>query len=102
MAIETRNGNLYYYKKVRRGGRVHSIYMGAGELAELSRLLDEADRNERLSSWVETQDAIEAEREDEQVMQTVCAGIEAVACQALEAAGFHRISRGPWRRKRGN
>ena len=42
MALEQRNGNLYYYRSVREGKRVRRVYCGAGEGALLMARLDES------------------------------------------------------------
>ena len=36
MALEKRDGNLYHYRSVRRGGEVRKVYMGSGELAYIA------------------------------------------------------------------
>jgi hypothetical protein len=35
MALEKRNGNLYYYRSIRNGERVRKVYPGASEFARL-------------------------------------------------------------------
>lgn len=44
MGWETRNGKRVYYRKVREGGRVRSIYCGGGERGEAAAREDEARR----------------------------------------------------------
>ncbi len=44
MGWETRNGKQYYYRKVRVGGRVRSVYCGTGERARLAAMEDERRR----------------------------------------------------------
>ena len=47
MAWEERNGRHYYYRKMRRGRKVISEYVGTGTFAELIALQDECDRKEK-------------------------------------------------------
>ena len=44
MGWELRNGNRYYYQKARSGNRVRSIYVGRGDIAELSATIDEIEQ----------------------------------------------------------
>lgn len=96
MATVDRNGRLYSYRSVRRGGRVTSVYRGAGELAE--RDAAEAARlahvRRRLRDWGEALDA------DERAVLEMFRGVEAAAAAALADAGCHRPKRGPWRKSR--
>ena len=41
MGWEYRNGSRHYYRKERSGSRVRSVYVGRGDIAELSAALDE-------------------------------------------------------------
>jgi hypothetical protein len=40
MALEKRNGNLYYYRSVRDGEPVRKVYVGSGELARIAHVRD--------------------------------------------------------------
>jgi hypothetical protein len=100
MALERRGGGSYYYRKVRREGRVVSQYLGTGPWASLIAIMDgigrvqrEADR-ERWKAIRERMDAEEAEAID------LFDRVEAIARSALESAGYHRHKRGEWRRRR--
>jgi hypothetical protein len=100
MALEQRNGSLYYYRSERVGGRVRKVYLGSGSLAEL---WAEAERVER--------ERCEADRERE---HAELERLESLAAPVLEideaadiltrthliAAGCHR-HKGEWRRARG-
>jgi hypothetical protein len=44
MALEKRNGNLYYYRSVRDGEKVRRVYVGAGEIARIAHEHDEQRR----------------------------------------------------------
>jgi len=96
MATVDRNGRFYSYRSVRRGGRVTSVYRGAGELAE--RDAAEAARlahvRQRLRDWGEALDA------DERTVLEMFRRVEEAAATALADAGCHRPKRGPWRKTR--
>ena len=47
MGWKTINGHRYYYKSERDGGRVRTVYFGAGESGSLMALLQAEDRAER-------------------------------------------------------
>jgi hypothetical protein len=104
MGIETRkNGNSYYYRKIRRDGRVVSEYAGSGLFAQLSYRLDAIRRAERL--------AVEAERRAErqhraQVERAENAGAWALLAEAqryaallLLASGLYYRHKGQWRKR---
>ena len=96
MATVDRNGRLYSYRSVRRGGRVTSVYRGAGQLAELdaagaARL---AHERQRQRDWVDALDA------DERTVLDMFRRVEEAASAALADAGCHRPKRGPWRKTR--
>jgi hypothetical protein len=100
MGLVERDGRPYYYRSVRRGGRVTSEYRGAGRLAELAASLDavereqcEAERQAQRAEW-------EADERQEAAVAEWFDRIEALTRIALEAAGYHRHRRGEWRRTR--
>jgi crotonobetainyl-CoA:carnitine CoA-transferase CaiB-like acyl-CoA transferase len=99
MALETRGGNLYYYRSIRHGEAVRKIYIGAGEIARISH---ESDRLRRTAQ--------EAEREKQQAelerLKALAAPVlelseaaEILAQAHLVAAGYRRYQ-GKWRRVR--
>jgi hypothetical protein len=98
MAIETRNGQPYYYRKRRIGRHVVSEYVGCGLIAEIEAEEDaqaQAERQARRAAW-----RAERERQAELDSQVdrACASIRAAVAAALEAAGFHR-HKGQWRKR---
>ncbi len=95
MATVDRNGRLYSYRSVRRGGRVTSVYRGAGELAErdAAEAARRAHERQRLRDWGEALDA------DERTVLEMFRRVEEAAA-ALADAGCHRPKRGPWRKTR--
>jgi hypothetical protein len=100
MPWETRGGRRYYYRKVRRGGRVFSVYEGGGLSGTLAAQRDAAERETRAQTRAELrrelrrQDAIDAKVEQSWRIA------EQAARAVLEAAGFHRHKR-QWRLRRG-
>jgi len=96
MGWENRPGGLYYYSKQRIGGRVVSFYVGNGAAARLAERHQEAKRcrRERLQAGKARLSAIDSD------FKALCEQAGILAVQALEAAGFHRPNRGPWRKKR--
>ena len=99
MAIETRGGKIYYYRKERRGSRVRSIYAGSGADALRAFEQDRVERNRRQ----EERDALRASMEVEGAMERRFVMAEKQVMRilraTLEAAGFHQ-HKGTWRKKR--
>lgn len=99
MAWEDRNGRSYYYRKERRGDRVVSEYVGAGEVARLRARLDAMQREEdeeareRERSLRVTDKAHDVSLD---ILREVC---ETLTVAALVADGFHTHKR-QWRRER--
>jgi hypothetical protein len=95
MGWEFRNGSRYYYQKKRIGGRVRSIYVGAGIVGELAENLDATQRVDQLASRIErdAHDALDG-RIDE-----LCRIVETMTREALIGYGFH-LHKGQWRRRR--
>jgi hypothetical protein len=100
MAWELRGNRSYYYRSVRRGGRVIKEYVGTGRVAELYARLDALARerraNERQDRAVEQDswNALEAQT-DELIRIT-----DALVAATLTVAGYYRHDRGAWRRRR--
>lgn len=100
MGIRTIRGHRYYYRSVRRGGRVRSEFVAAGARALL---LAECDRITR-EVQAERRRLAEAERRESEAMTGVLVGwsrgVDDLVGRALESAGFHRHKRGEWRRRK--
>jgi len=100
MPWETRGGRSYYYRKVRRGGRVFSVYEGGGLGGQLAELRETEERRTRQQSRAELrrelkrQDAIDAK------VEASWKEAERAARALLEAAGYHQHKR-QWRLRRG-
>ncbi len=100
MGIEDRRGRPFFYRKVRRGGRVVSEYVGGGMLAMGMAELAEADRVERAEAtgaWRAERTRLEAE---DRAFAEYFDRVESQACAMLTSAGYHRPKR-QWRKRRG-
>ena len=99
MAWERRGQQRYYYRSVRKNGRVRKIYFGSGKAAQDAAKQDHRQkqkkaRNRRRISAIVTQLAY-ADR----LLETSRQDFINRAEQALHEAGF-RYHRGSWRRRR--
>ena len=99
MGWETRGNGTYYYRKVRRGGRVVSEYIGAGPgaeaLAGLDALGQDSAADER-AVWAET---VQAEQRNAAALAELDDMVRTVTAAVLIAAGYHTHRR-QWRRQR--
>ncbi len=99
MGWERRGNSQYYYRKIRRGRRVVSEYVGSGEFAILTALLDEEQRADRQ----EQQEAERRRREEADQIDHELAQIDdklrLLTTIMLEEAGYHR-HKGQWRKQR--
>ena len=100
MALEKRNGRVYYYKSHRDGEKVRKVYLGAGDFAQVAAKLDEAERlrrKEEVAYW-------EAEREllgrSAAFLEELEEAAEVLVRAHLLASGCHQ-HKGQWRRQRG-
>ena len=100
MALENRDGNLYYYRSVRDGERVRKVYCGSGEVAATMARLDKRERRERALEAAECK----AELEDLEALsgpvEELSEAAEVFARAHLVAAGYRRV-KGEWRLRRG-
>jgi hypothetical protein len=99
MALEKRDGNLYYYRSARRGGEVRRVYVCSGELA---RIAYEQDVMSRVAEEYRRQ---EERRELEKLKALVAPVLEVdeaaeVLARAHLVAGGFRRHKGEWRRAR--
>src|SRR5262249_9683629 len=118
MGMSTKNGRMYHSLSVRRGKKVTSIYGGSGEMATWHQMIDRDLRGqlrlERRLRDAHYREGGEARRVEGQAIRDIrerlrtidrfMAGsgrritrtVEAI----LEALGYHRHDRGPWRKRR--
>jgi hypothetical protein len=99
VALERRDGNIYYYRSVRHGERVRKIYVGAGEFA---RIFAEGAILRKTSRKAQR----ERERAEHERLEALVVSVEELSGAAevlvrahLVAAGYHR-RKGEWRRAR--
>lgn len=99
MAWEERNGRRYYYRKVRRGGRVFSVYEGGGLGGQLAELRDTSERKERAQTRAELRRETAHHDRIDALIGEAWQIVEAATRSALEAEGYHLHKR-EWRLKR--
>ena len=99
MGFEERKGRLYYYRKIRRDGRVFSEYVGAGQVANLAARLDQIAREERELLRVQRETDRREFAELDQAIINQDTIIQAALTETLTQRGYHK-HKGQWRRKR--
>ena len=99
MALETRNGRHYFYRKRRMGARVVSKYVGSDEIAIVTAALDWCDRADRLTAQAERRAALDQRRQDEAEARALARCARALARLALLATNHHQ-HKGTWRKRR--
>jgi hypothetical protein len=101
MPWETRKGKKYYYRTVKRGGRVWREYWGCGPDARLAAALDAEERQRRAGMAAAFRDErVRAVAAD--AAAALFAGLVLDLLRAeLVAAGYHQHARGHWRRRHG-
>ena len=99
MALEKRNGRLYYYRHVRDGDRVRKVYVGSGELARIAyeqdlvkRTIEKHRHQEEQEEWEELEGLTSS-------VEELCEVTEILTRAYLIASGYRRYH-GHWRLKR--
>jgi hypothetical protein len=118
MGMSTKNGRMYYSRSVRRGKKITSIYGGSGEMATWSQMLHrdlrEQLRLERMLRDATYREGIEARRVERQAIRDMRERLRTIdrfmmgrgrritqaVAAILQALGFHRHERGPWRKRK--
>ncbi len=100
MGIEYRRGRPYFYRKVRRGGRVVSEYAGGGVIGDCLAMLAETQRAERAGDAERSRIERTRLEDEERAFADEFDRVEAQARAMLEAAGYHQ-PKGRWRRRHG-
>lgn len=101
MAWETRGRHRYYYAARKVGRKVVKTYFGggpAGRLAAGSQAEGHARRASRSAAAAAEKARLEPARRAAAELDAAC---DRMLAAALEALGYHRHDRGPWRRRRG-
>jgi len=103
---ERRGGGLYFYRSVRRGGRVVKEYGGGGPFGQLEAMAAEAERlerDERKRAEAEQRPASLGACGREAPLEELSERVSQLVSQPLTAAGYHRSGRrlcppwsGPW------
>lgn len=99
MALEKRNGNLYYYRSVRDGKKVRKIYVGAGDVARIAHETDILRRTGRKAQRDHQRRELERLEELAAPLAEVSEAAEVLARAHLIASGCHR-HKGEYRRAR--
>lgn len=99
MGWELRNGKRYYYRKIRKGRRVVSEYVGVGEFAELLFQLDGIDRIEKNMSVIEWKDKKDEVKNCGKDINQLTKLISGMVRASLLISGYHS-HKGQWRRIR--
>lgn len=100
MGWKTINGNRYFYKSERSGGRVTTTYFGSGKSGALMAEILRIDNEDRLLESTEKKEYRDEWNEVEYALDDLVAVARRTASDVLTAAGYHRHHRGEWRRKR--
>ena len=100
MAIETRrNGNVYYYRKRRKGSRVISEYVGGGLVVSLEQHRAEIERERREAEREQLRAAKLSMAEIDQSLDRFSDMVDTLMAAELISMGFHQHKR-QWRRRR--
>lgn len=100
MAWEERGGKRYYYRKVRKGGQVFSVYEGGGIGGAIAEAQDAREQEKRTLTREEMRAERAAQDRIDYLIEESERMAQAASRRALEGAGFHLHKR-QWRLKRG-
>jgi hypothetical protein len=99
MGWEKRGNKSYYYRKVRDGNRVRSVYVGHDFYAESQAKLIENDRWTRRDEREDMRGMQRADKDLDRQIKDVENTVSALTQASFSAAGYHN-HRGQWRKKR--
>ena len=99
MALETRAGRQYFYRKKRVGDKVISQYLGTGYSAYLMQRLDEHERQEAESKRQAWQAIKDSEEQLDAQLDGFTEVVNAYVGAHLLISGYHQHRR-QWRKKR--
>ena len=100
MALEGRNGNLYYYWSIRDGEKVRKVYWGSGELARIAHEREIMNRAARQHERRESAKELERLNALAAPVLELSEAAEILVRAHLIDAGYHR-RKGEYRRARG-
>ena len=99
MALEKRDGNLYYYRSARDGEKVRKVYEGSGELARITHEREIMNRAAREHERRESAKELERWKSLAAPVLELCEVAEILTHAHLIASG-HRRYQGHWRKRR--
>jgi hypothetical protein len=99
MAWEKRGNRYYYYRKVRTGKKVASIYVGRGEKGISAWISDISRRRERQRVVQQLLRLMSLDLQLLNILDTFDSQTQEQLVIAYESAGFHK-HKGQWRKKR--
>src|ERR671912_892600 len=100
MALEKRDGNLYYYQSVRDGDKVRKVYWGSGELARIAHERETMNRAARRHEQQESARELERLEALAAPVLELSEAAEILVRAHLIDAGYRR-RKGEYRRARG-
>jgi hypothetical protein len=98
--LEQRNGKSYWYTYKRQGGRSRRVYGGCGVVAEQAAQEAWKRQAQQEQARLEAQQERQRRAEVDALVNELITQTNQLVQATLEAAGYHRQQRGPWRRKR--
>jgi hypothetical protein len=101
LALEFRNGRVYYYASERIGRSVIKRYGASGSLAYALSIFDATGREERKLRAEGRADRVNRLARIRAKLRKWLARVNSLVADALVAEGWHQHNRGEWRRKRG-
>ncbi len=98
MSLQLRRDRPAYYRSVREGGQVRSVYVASGPAAVA---LAGRDAQAKAEAKAEAKARREQDEAQEREIAEWFDAVEAVARAVLIASGYHQHKRGKWRKRRG-
>jgi hypothetical protein len=95
-----RKSKRYYYRSFRERGRVRTVYVGTGEVAEHAAAEDRARRAARAAEQAGLRAARQSFDGVDGVIDRAARATDAIARANLMFTGFYRQERGRWRKRR--
>ncbi len=99
MAWEVRNGQRYYYEKKRVKGRVTSVYVGSGDLAEQASEEQRKKRKQEKAKRAQNKQRRDKIKAVEQAIKEQETDINLIIDACLIMSGYH-FTKNEWRKKR--
>lgn len=100
MGWETRGNNQYYYRKLIENGRIRSVYIGTGPLADAWAEIIEHEHQALAAEREAWQRMVSAEHKIDQSLSDLGTILRALTSAVLVANGYYAHRR-QWRRLKG-